>query len=77
LLSGVSVGARIVVAIMCAKAVLNDKTSLRDLYLLPVRDLLAPVVWALSFAGNRIWWRGDLFYLREGRLARVPREAGS
>ena len=75
LLSGLTVTARLAVAIVSAQAVLHDEASLRDLYLLPVRDLMAPLVWALSFAGNRVSWRGDLFYLKEGRLARVPREA--
>ena len=75
--SGLTVAARVAVATICAGAVLNDKGSLWDLYLLPLRDLIAPVVWALSFAGNRISWRGDLFDLRDGRLARVPREAGN
>ena len=76
-LSGLTLASRLAVATICAGVVLNDKGSLRDLYLLPVRDLIAPVVWALSFAGNQISWRGDLFYLRQGRLARVPREAGN
>lgn len=75
LLSGLAVGARVVIARICAGPVLEDTGSLRNLYLLPLRDLIAPAVWALSFAGNRISWRGDVFDLREGRLARVPREA--
>jgi ceramide glucosyltransferase len=75
LLVAITAAARAVVAIMCARAVLHDETSLHDLYLLPARDLIAPLLWALSFAGNRISWRGDLFYLKQGRLSRVPREA--
>ncbi len=75
--AALTLAARVAVATICAGAVLNDKGSLRDLYLLPLRDLIAPVVWALGFAGNRISWRGDLFDLRQGRLARVPRQAGS
>src|SRR5262249_16740412 len=73
--AGLTLGVRLTVAIICAGPVLTDNDSLRHLYLLPLRDLIAPAVWALSFAGNRISWRGDVFYLREGRLARVPREA--
>lgn len=76
-ISGITVMARIFVAIMSTQAVLHDEGSLRDLYLLPLRDLIAPVVWAMSFAGNRIFWRGDLFYLKHGRLERVPHEAGN
>ncbi len=75
--ASLTLAARVAVATISAGAVLNDKGSLRDLYLLPLRDLIAPAVWALGFAGNRISWRGDLFDLRQGRLARVPRQAGS
>lgn len=77
LLAAVTVAARVIVATICASPVLTDTGSLRNLYLLPLRDLIAPAVWALSFAGNRISWRGDVFYLREGRLARVvpPQQA--
>jgi ceramide glucosyltransferase len=77
LLAGITATARVIVAILSAKAVLHDQGSLRHLHLLPVRDLIAPIVWALSFAGNQIFWRGDLFYLKEGRLARIPRGAGN
>lgn len=77
MLFGFTAGARVLVAIVCAKAVLDDRASLKDLYLLPLRDLIAPVMWALSFAGNRIRWRGDLFYLKHGRLARTTHEPGS
>ena len=77
MLFGFTAGTRVLVAIVCAKAVLDDSTLFRDLYLLPVRDLIAPVVWALSFVGNQIRWRGDLFYLKRGRLARATRAAGS
>lgn len=75
--ASLTLAARVAVAMICAGAVLSDEGSLRDLYLLPLRDLIAPAVWALGFAGNRISWRGDLFDLRQGRLARVPRQAGS
>jgi hypothetical protein len=35
---------------------------------MPLRDLIAPLVWAVSLMGNRIHWRGDVFELRDGRL---------
>jgi ceramide glucosyltransferase len=54
--------------------VLGDRPALRDLFLLPVRDLIAPVVWALGLVGNRIFWRGDVFYLKNGRLERSADE---
>jgi len=41
-----------------------------DFIFLPVRDLIAPLVWAAGFVGNRIHWRGDVFELKDGRLSR-------
>ena len=46
----------------------------RNLYLLPLADLLAFVVWLSSFFGNRVDWRGEQFRLdRQGRIARLAR----
>ena len=73
LLLALTVAVRVTVALGSALAVLRDRQILRDVFLLPLRDLIAPVVWALSFAGNQISWRGDLFYLKDGRLARISR----
>jgi ceramide glucosyltransferase len=60
---------------------LNDRRTFRSemlstLFLLPLRDLIiAPFVWAASFMGNRIHWRGDVFDLKDGRLTRTSTEA--
>lgn len=76
-LFAVTLGARLAVAVGSAAGVLDDPQWRRDVFLLPVRDLIAPVVWAMSFAANRISWRGDSFVLTEGRLMRtnIPLEA--
>jgi len=74
---GVTATARAFVVWMCAKRVLRDPGLARDWYLLPLRDLIAPLVWMLSFVGNRISWRGDFYYLKQGRLTRATREASS
>jgi ceramide glucosyltransferase len=57
-----------VVAIAVGSAVLDDRRLLENLWLLPVRDLIAVGVWAGSFAGHTVTWRGDRFLLRKGRL---------
>ncbi len=49
----------------------NDDEFFRDVALLPLRDLIAPLVWAASFLGNRIHWHGDVFDLKDGRLTVV------
>ncbi|MBI1740830.1 MAG: bacteriohopanetetrol glucosamine biosynthesis glycosyltransferase HpnI [Acidobacteriales bacterium] len=71
----VMAAARLAVGLTSALAVLNDEQALRDIFLLPVRDLIAPIVWAIGLAGNRIFWRGDVFYLKDGRLTRVHDDA--
>jgi len=67
----VTVAARTSVGLTAAVAGLDDTQPLRDLFLLPLRDLIAPVIWAAGLVGNRIFWRGDEFYLNNGRLERV------
>ena len=71
LLLAATVAARLAVGLTSAVAVLGDTQALRDLFLLPVRDLIAPVVWALGLAGNRIFWRGEVFHLKKGRLEKI------
>jgi ceramide glucosyltransferase len=67
-LFGVTLAARVAIGLVAAEVVLHDRQALRNILLLPLRDLIAPVVWAASFAGNRIHWRGDVFDLKDGRL---------
>jgi len=76
-LLAVTVVARLAVGLTAAVAVLGDNQAVRDLFLLPVRDLIAPAIWVVGLAGNRISWRGDLFYLKDGRLERIAAETAS
>jgi ceramide glucosyltransferase len=62
--------ARIAVGFGSAVIVLSDRQFFRDLVLLPLRDLTAPLVWAAGFMGNRIHWRGADFDLKDGRLSK-------
>jgi ceramide glucosyltransferase len=62
---------RLAVALTVGKSVLQDAQLLKHLWLLPLRDLIAVVVWIASFAGNTVSWRGDRFKLRKGRLIRL------
>jgi ceramide glucosyltransferase len=67
-LLGMTFVARFAVAFGSAVIVLNDSQFSRNMFLLPLRDLIAPFIWAASFIGSRIHWRGDVFDLRNGRL---------
>jgi ceramide glucosyltransferase len=64
---------RLAVGFASAAVVLHDRHIFRDVVLLPLRDLIAPLVWAASFVGNRIHWRGDVFELEDGRLSRYSK----
>ena len=53
--------------------IMGDANLPRLLPLLPVSDLMSFVLWALSFAGNTVEWRGRKFRLEKGgRLTEIP-----
>jgi ceramide glucosyltransferase len=58
-----------------ALGVCHDRATLRRLWLLPIRDVQAVLVWAASFAGRTVVWRGGRFTLQHGRLRRIPSPA--
>lgn len=72
-LLGVTAALRCAMGWFVGGKVLEDRQVLRWLWLLPLRDLLALVVWAASFIGHTVTWSGDSFRLEEGRLMRVER----
>src|SRR5579864_4101603 len=68
---GAVVALRLAVALMVGRVVLRDGQLRRNLWLLPLRDLLAVGVWIASFFGHTVSWRGDRFKLKNGRLVRI------
>lgn len=62
--------ARLYQAWIMVAEVVEDKNTLKSLWLAPLRDCLAIVVWMASFAGNTIHWRDQTFTLRDGKLSR-------
>ena len=63
--------ARVAVALSVGVGLLRDGQVLRDLWLLPLRDLTGLIFWAWSFAGDTVVWRGETFRLRDGRIERA------
>ena len=51
---------------------MRDQLIRRKLWMLPVRDAFAFLVWLASFFPQRIRWRDREFYVREKRLVPVP-----
>lgn len=59
---------RFAVALEVGLRVLHDRQLLRDLWLLPLRDPIALLVWIGSYTGHTVAWRGDQFVLRDGKI---------
>ena len=57
---------RITVSTIFSRRFLKDGLLPRWLWLLPLRDMLSFITWALSFMGSRVEWRGSRFILRPG-----------
>jgi len=63
--------ARVSVALSVGVGILRDGQVLRDIWLLPLRDLCGLGFWAWSFASDTVVWRGERFRLRGGRISRA------
>jgi len=64
--------ARFGAAVVVGHKLLRDPMVLRDLWLVPVRDCIALVLWLVSFADNTVTWRGARFRVRDGKLTPLP-----
>jgi ceramide glucosyltransferase len=62
---------RITMAWASSVPVLKDASAVWSLWLLPVRDFLAPLVWIAGMFGSKIVWRGQEFKLENGKLKRA------
>lgn len=62
---------RFAMASALASGVLHDRDAIKNIWLVPVRDCIAMLVWMATFAGDEIEWRGERFRLRDGKLTPV------
>ena len=62
---------RFAVAAALCTSVLRDWAADLDLWLLPLRDVVALLVWITSFAGTTVEWRGERFRLHAGKLEKL------
>lgn len=62
---------RFAVAAALCTSVLRDRAADLDLWLLPLRDVVAWLVWIASFAGNTVVWRGERFRISGGKLEKL------
>lgn len=73
-LLSVTLACRVAVALLVGVDLLGDRRTLRSLWLLPVRDLVALTLWAWSYAGNTVQWRGENFAIKGGRITRAAKD---
>ena len=57
--------------LLMGRGVLQGRQTYKLIWLLPLRDLIAPLFWFASFLGNTVAWRGDRFVVSKGKLAKV------
>ena len=62
---------RFAIAAALCTSVLHDEAADIDLWLLPLRDVIAMLVWIASFAGNTVVWRGERFRISGGKLEKL------
>jgi len=62
---------RLAAAVAIGRGVLDDPGVIRDLWLVPLRDFVALVVWVVSFLGDQVEWRGLKFRVRDGKLQKL------
>ncbi len=67
-MAGSAMAVRVAMGLAVAMGVLHDRGALGNLWLLPLRDVTALLVWAGSYAGHTIAWRGHYFILDKGKL---------
>jgi ceramide glucosyltransferase len=70
---GFSVLGRWLQAWVMARLVVSKRDVWPTVLLFPIRDLMGMAFWALSYAGNQILWRGEMYDLLEGgRMMKSP-----
>jgi ceramide glucosyltransferase len=69
-LLSIALAARVSVALLIGGELLGDRQLLKNLWLLPIRDLIALALWAWCYAGTTVQWRGQEFVVKNGKLIR-------
>lgn len=72
-----SVLGRGIQAWVVSKYVVNERRIWATVLLFPLRDLIGPLIWLLSYASNRIQWRGETYELEDGGLMKPVRRPES
>ena len=71
MLLGLSFAVRMSMAFAVGVRALRDPDLVPWLWLIPLRDLLAVLIWIGSLFGNKVRWRGEAFQLKNGKLLKI------
>jgi ceramide glucosyltransferase len=70
-----SVLGRSLQAWVVGRYVVQEKRIWATMVLFPLRDLIGALIWLLSYASNRIQWRGEIYELVDGGRMRLAVES--
>ncbi len=65
---GMTLLLRLSMAYATAQRVMHDRRILRHFWLIPLRDVIALVIWIGGYASSKVVWRGLEFKLNKGKL---------
>lgn len=65
-LLAIALANRLLQALAIGWGVVRDHNALRFAWLYPLRDLMGFGLWVASYAGSKIWWRGERYRLEMG-----------
>jgi ceramide glucosyltransferase len=71
-----TLGVRLLMGWLVGVHYLEDRVLKKHFYLVPLRDVLSFLIWAVSWFGRTIEWRGRRFAVkRDGRMVQVAGQA--
>ncbi len=70
-LTAMTLAVRLINAWVVSHDIVEGPSAARHLWLVPLRDCIALVIWAASYFGSTIVWRGERFRLKKGQLYRT------
>ena len=62
---------RVAMTVLIAGWGLRQAAFWKNLWMIPLWDAVACVIWLVSFSRNSIRWRGADYYIRDGQLVPV------
>ncbi len=77
LLLGFTLLLKIVQSVVVGGMVVHSRQAVLQAFLFPLRDLIGFLLWAASYASNRLQWHGKIFELEPGGIMRRPVAPGT